>query len=515
MAGQSGDPHRAVTAAPALPSLGTTASIGIAWLALQNVGTRIIGFVSQIILAKILLPSDYGTIALATGAIAIVSSFADFGLEEILVQRQQTMRLWRTAAFWMSLTIGLVLAVACIAASPFFAMLYGAPAVTGLIVIQALALPIRQLGTIPSAAINLALRFDIVARVAFLELLGLQVLTIAFATAGCGAYSFALPVPIIAAARTAYLWRLCPQTIGARPFVRRWRHIARRSIALVGSRILSTFSGQADLILLGIFATTTEAGLYVFAYRLAIQPVRVLAGSITGVMQSALSRLRNDVHGQTQAALRSSRLLAFIVMPTCFIPILIAEPAIALLFGERWSATGIVVKAQCIGLAFFSVSWISGALVQAQGAFGLDLILEIVFSGCLLLIIGLGVHLAPHARMDVNIAFAMLTYYVLVQPLYAYVILRRGGATLRQVAVIHLVPALYASAAVGLAAWLTSHPVFDAHELLDILVASSIALTIYVALLRLFSRDVFGDLVARSRPLIRKVDGLRLALGSP
>ena len=50
-----GDLHRTVTAVPTEPSLGTTASIGIAWLTLQNVGTRVIGFIGQIVLAKILL----------------------------------------------------------------------------------------------------------------------------------------------------------------------------------------------------------------------------------------------------------------------------------------------------------------------------------------------------------------------------------------------------------------------------------------------------------------------------
>lgn len=76
------------------PSSGLTrrAVAGVGWLLGQNVGMRVILIASQIVLARILLPSDFAILALAGTVTSLFEALVSFGVDDVLVQRQRTMR---------------------------------------------------------------------------------------------------------------------------------------------------------------------------------------------------------------------------------------------------------------------------------------------------------------------------------------------------------------------------------------------------------------------------------------
>src|SRR4051812_29710091 len=108
-------------------SLTRTALSGVAWLLAQNLGARLIGFASQIALAKILIPADFALLALAGTVVTIVGAVVAFGVEDVLLQRQKTLRFWTTAAFFTSLGLSLIGMLLVGAASPFAAKMYRTP----------------------------------------------------------------------------------------------------------------------------------------------------------------------------------------------------------------------------------------------------------------------------------------------------------------------------------------------------------------------------------------------------
>jgi len=79
---------------------------GMAWLLAQSVVARGFAMGSQLVLAWLLSPIDFGTIGLATTVTALASAVVTFGIDEVLLQRQRTIGLWVTAAFWMTAVLG-------------------------------------------------------------------------------------------------------------------------------------------------------------------------------------------------------------------------------------------------------------------------------------------------------------------------------------------------------------------------------------------------------------------------
>ena len=98
-------------------------------------------------------------------------------------------------------------------------------------------------------------------------------------------------------------------------------------------------------------------GAYFFAFRLAIQPVQLLAGNLSNVLFPILAQLRGDPARQGEAALKASRVLSYVVMPYCFLQAAVAKPLLTLVFADKWLAAIPLMQILSIGLAFDAVSW--------------------------------------------------------------------------------------------------------------------------------------------------------------
>jgi len=329
-------------------------------------------------------------------------------------------------------------------------------------------------------------------------MVAVQALTVILAALGAGAYSFAIPIPLVAAVKTIVFWRIAPQPIGRRAMFGRWKHIFARGLSVVGSRTISTFTSQADLIVLGLVATADRTGLYFFAYRAAVQPLRMLAGSIAGVMQPALSRLNKEPATQTRAALNASRILAFLIMPTCFLQIAVAEPGLHLVFGERWIGAVGVVQLLSLGLAFDAVSWIAGSMILSQGRFHFAFLLSVIFSSSLVATVCLLNLPFSWARPEIGVATSLTLFYCVVQPLYSYAVYRGSGVTLGEILRLHFAPAALSAGSFGLAYWALGRGFPAQGDLFQIVFVTVIGGALYVGGLRLFFPEVLADILRRT-----------------
>jgi O-antigen/teichoic acid export membrane protein len=154
------------------------AARGLFWLLAQVAGGRATSFVSQIILARLLSPQDFGTIGLTYTVTTIIGSLTDSGIENVLLQRGRTFQLWAWPGFWINMALALIGAALVLALAPFFASLYGAPEIEGLAAVAAFAMPFSALSMIPMTAIRAGLNFRLLAMVGTAELIATQLLTL-------------------------------------------------------------------------------------------------------------------------------------------------------------------------------------------------------------------------------------------------------------------------------------------------------------------------------------------------
>ncbi|GAA4498683.1 lipopolysaccharide biosynthesis protein [Gluconacetobacter tumulicola] len=481
--------------------LGRAATSGVLWLMVQSLAARGIGFVSQLALAWLLTPEDFGIIGLAYTVFGIANALVSFGVDDVLLQRQKAMAFWSAPAFWICLSLGLLGMVGMLVAAPFAARWYQSPELVGLIAALAIATPIKTLATVPSVRIRADMNFRFLAAYNTFEIFALQLGTILLAWLGCGAYSFAIPIPLLAMTKAALFWWKAPPRI-ARGFRKvQLNYIIGSSTTVFSTRTIIEIINQGDYIVLGLIASHSVVGLYFFAFRFSAQPVRMLAGNFINVLLPAFAQLRTDPQRQTEAALKACRLLAYIVVPFCFLQAVLAGPGLHFLFGERWMAAVPFVQILSLGLPFDAVSWITGSLLSARREFRLALIFAVISAPVFFGVVIAG-GLAGNA---IGVAVAVALYYFTYPPLCSLLILNRCGVPVWRVMELYVIPFVISACAMGLGYAGSLLPVINAHDLSRIIVIGVVGTGLYPAMLFVLRRNVFDQLAERFGGILGKV----------
>ena len=472
-------------------SLGRTAARGAAWLMIQSAGGRALAFFSQLALAAVLAPADFGLIGLAYTVSTFGSIVANSGVEGVVVQRHKTMRFWLVPAFWYSLGLGCLGLLIVLVLGPVFAYFYRAPQVVSLSLIVGVSIPLTSLSTVPNLVMRAGLQFRTIAVFGMVETLLIQGLTIAFAFAGFEAFAFALPLPIVAALRTvaAWLWTR-PKLHGLFSKIDRIRYVVGNSLFAFATGAVQAAVNQGDYVVLGLLADKAAVGLYFFAFKMASQPLLLMVMSLGNVLFPALSHMRNNPTAQGEAAFRAAKLLGLLIMPLAFMQAGLIKPAMHLFFASKWDDSIPLMQILSVALGLDAISWIAATLLSAQRAFGRQFSYLLICTPMFFVLVAIGGYLGS----ALGVALGVAAYYGTVTPLFSYAVFRRSGVSAIQLLMIYLRPGIAAAVSVGIALGVTDALGVGNH-MLELALISSITAACYTAAIRLIDPDGFHDVV--------------------
>jgi len=415
-------------------ALGRRAFHGLAWMLAQNVVGRIGSVISQLFLAVLLSPADFGIISLTYTVTTVASSLTNVGIEDVVLQRRAALRFWVGPAFWLSFGLALVAGILVILVSPAAAALYRTPDLVGLLTILAVSMPISALSSVPGLIMRARMQFGTIALYGTVEMMAQVLLTVGLARAGFGPYSFVIPAPILAAAKALVWWRIAAPRTNLRPQPKLWKYVVGNTALIFVTRTLVAIVDQGDYMVLGLLASQEVVGAYYFGFRLAAQPLWMLAGNLSGVLFPAFVQMRSDPLRQSEAALTASTLLSFCIMPFASLQAVVAEPVVSSFFGQKWAASIPIIQLLSIGLALAAVSWVAGTLLNARGEFKAVLRYALVQTPIFFVFVLIGALLGE----AVGVAWAVLLFYASTQPIFLFVAYRRFGITPGRVASMYL-----------------------------------------------------------------------------
>jgi PST family polysaccharide transporter len=397
-------------------------------MVVQTAAAKAISLAGQLLLARLLLPADFGLFGMALTATAFPGLIQNAGIADILIQRQAKFRRWANAAFWLSLTLGVLAGLLTVVTAPLAARFYHRPELQGLICVLAFGPPLLGLSVVPRAQLSNQLRFRAIALTGLLEASGTVVLSIVFAYAGLGAYSFVLPKPIVAGLLTAVLWFLARTPLRWTPQVRRWRFLAGHALTLLGVAVAWMVVLQGDYAMLGRFHSSRVVGLYYFAYSLSGQTVVLLTLNVASVLFPALSRLTLEPQRQMQALLRSSAAISILAGPFCVLQALLAPLLIPLLFGVKWTEAVPMFQFLTIGMTVVIGSYSSRNLIKAQGRFGALLVLSVAYA----MVFITAVWIAASHGGALAVAATVAGCFAVFEPLHVLIAIQPAGGGWRE-----------------------------------------------------------------------------------
>ncbi len=352
-------------------SLTSQAARGFLWTIVQTLGSKAVGMLGQIILAHLLLPRDFGLVALSIIAVSFASVIRQTGIQQILVQRHAHFRRWANPAFWFEFAFGLATALLLVVASPIAALVFHSKALMGLILVSAAAAPLSPWFVIPTARLMIDMRFKAIAAVNIICNFTMTCMSVFLAWRGFGAYSFLVPIPIAGAIRCWWLWRLARPRITLNPQFRRWKFLIGDSGLMIATGFLNAVMYQAGYLALGLMYPKSTVGQFFFALNLSSQLALLLSQNLGGVLLPALARLQDHSARHAAALMRALRMLAYVSTPLCLLLALVAKPLVVVIYGARWLPAVPMLEIMALTSAISIPASPASAALQSQGRFSI------------------------------------------------------------------------------------------------------------------------------------------------
>ena len=348
------------------PSLGWASASGGAW----NLGGLVVGratsLLSTAVLARILVPDDFGLMTLGLLVIGYAEAINDFGLGEAVVVDAGRRPRAADVAFVLSVGVGLAFAIAVFVSAPLLADALGDPRLTQVLRALATVLVIVNLGQIQKA--ELSRRFLFRRRVAGEVTLGVvkAVTSIAFALAGFGVWALVWGQLAGTTARVITDWLLCPWR--PRPTFDR---STARSLASFGGRMslavtLGTVAHNVDYLAVGRRLGAASLGFYYLAFRLPEFLIVQTTQAVTAVLVPAYVSAATDQHRLRRGLHDATRVVAAVATPLGLLLCVHARDVIRVAFGSAWLAAAPVLQMVALASVATAVTFPAGAALKAM-----------------------------------------------------------------------------------------------------------------------------------------------------
>jgi PST family polysaccharide transporter len=327
----------------------------------------LIRLTAQVALARFLVPSDYGLIAMVAPVIALVQLMGDLGLGQAVVQRAEIGPAQLSSLFWLGLAINLVVALLVALISPLVAELYREPRLVLISIALAGLIPISGMSTLPAALMSRNLRFGVLA---FLDVAPLAAgLMSGLAAAWCGWGYWSLIVSMASesffAGCLAWLmstWR--PKFTG---FDKSALSILRIGGHITGFNLAQYLTTTADNILIAATQGAVALGLYDKGYKIVAQPVGQLITPTSRIAVPLLVRLLTEPDRYKNAYLSMLQVMLLFGVPGIIFVMVMSKPLMTILLGNRWDGIAPIVSWLCFGSLASPLNSSTGWLFISQG----------------------------------------------------------------------------------------------------------------------------------------------------
>ena len=350
-----------------VPSLESRVALGFGWSVVDVWGRQALNLAVFVVLANLLLPADFGLVALAGVFVVFAQVVVDQGLGDALIQRRHLTRRHVDTAFWAALAVGTLLTFGLMVLATPIAFLLHEPELEMVLRVLSLTFVLSAMSSIQIALLRRELAFRSLALRTFVAVsVGGAAGTI-LALLGFGAWALVGQQLVSAAVSVIMLWWVLawrPQLHFARG---EFRELYAFGIRVVGSDVLNFVSRYADNLLIGVVLGTVPLGFYAVGYRVLETTQQLLISITRKVTFPAFAALQEEPDRMRRAFFRLSRTSSLVIMPGYVALALIAPELTVVLFGAQWKEAGTVAAVLLCSGPVLTVQSFTAPLLYAVG----------------------------------------------------------------------------------------------------------------------------------------------------
>jgi len=348
------------------------------WKLLERGGNQIIQLAVQVVLARILIPEDFGALAIMLVFVNIGNAIVQSGLNTAIVQAPGIDEGDCSTVFWMSFVISIILYFGTFIFAPAVATFYSIQAIVWPLRVLCLILPFGAFNSVQIAIVQRRLQFRKIFIATMFAVVSSAIFGIGLAAAGAGIWALVvqqLVYQAVSCVVMAFQVRWRPRFVfvasrASRLFSFGWKLLASGLLEQV-------YESLSDLII-GKQFSATSLGLVSQGKKYPAALGSMLDGAIQPVMLSAVSRVQADVYYVKRLVRRALKTSTFLIVPSMTLFAVAAEPIVGILLGEKWLPCVPFLRMYCFIYALLPIHTTNLQALNGMGRSDLFLKLELI-----------------------------------------------------------------------------------------------------------------------------------------
>lgn len=358
--------------------LETKVASGIAWSFLEKILTMVIQMVVSIIVARELMPEDFGVMAIMTFFTSVALAIVDSGFSQALIRKESPSDSDYRTVLYFNLAMSVVLYGVLVAVAYPVAMLYDAPVIWTIAPVLFLVLPINALCVVQTVMFTREFRFALLSKVVFVASLVSGVVAVVMAVMGWGIWALVAQRLLMMGIKALAFWSIRRWRSDAPLSLASLRAMAPFSLRLLATDLIASVYNNVAQLFIGKIHNTSMLGYYSQAQKLKDLPVISTVQAVQGVTFPALSQIKDDDTKFSAGYLRISEMLAFVVFPLMLGMVAVAEDMFLLLLGDKWMPTVPYFEILALSGLFYPLGVVSYNVLKSRSDGAVIVRLEIV-----------------------------------------------------------------------------------------------------------------------------------------
>ena len=360
---------------------------GVAWSIAEKVGSMLLQMVVSIVVARLLVPEDFGVMAILTFFTALALVMVDSGFSQTLIRKESPTPQDYHSVFAFNIAVSVVLYAVLVAVAPAVARYYELPVIADIAPVLFLLLPINALCVIQNTIFTREFRFRLLSQATFTASFVAGVVAVAMALAGCGVWSLVGQRVATLAVKTLILWVRSDWRPSLHFTMKPVREMAPFSFRLLTTDLISSIYNNISQMFIGKIYSADTLGYFNQAQKFKDLPLTSAMQSVQSVTYPALSQIGDQREKFAESYRQVLMVVAFMLMPVMVGIVAVAEDLFALLLGEKWMPTVPYLQILCLMGLFQPLAIIAYNILKVKSNGAIILRLEIAKKALMTLIL--------------------------------------------------------------------------------------------------------------------------------
>lgn len=359
-------------------SLKNKAINGAFWKIAERTANQVIQFGVGIFLARMIAPSEYGTVGVLAIFFALGGVFQNCGFGTALIQKIDRTDDDYSTVFIFNVASSIIIYIILYLTAPIIADFYNIPELTAITRVSSLSFIISGLTGIQYSKLNIEMRFDIISKLSILghALSGVVGLTLAYL--GLGVWALVFQGLISSLITGVVLWYVSKWTPAIRFSYNSFKSLFKFGGNMLGSNLINVIYGNLYTLVIGKFFAPSEVGMYNRANGYASLPANICSELSVGVNFPILATLQNDNDKLLSAYEKLLIIPYYVLYPILIGLIVCATPLITVMIGDSWLPCVPYLQILCVGYMFYPLNGFNMNLLYVKGRSDLALKLDFI-----------------------------------------------------------------------------------------------------------------------------------------